>query len=86
MQLLVLYRPNSEYARPTEEYVTEFKKLHPDKEVVLMDIDSVEGIQKAEVYGVVSQPALLALANDLTLQHLWLGNELPLKDEVYGYL
>ena len=86
MQLLVLYRPNSEFARPTEEYVREFKRLHPEKEVVLMDIDSVEGLQKAQLYDVVRHPALLAVANDLNLLNSWVGEQMPLMDEVAAYL
>jgi len=86
MQLLVLYQPKSEFARVTEDYIQDFKRLHPDKEVVLMDVESVEGTEKAKVYDVLRYPALLALANDSTLQNAWSGEQFPLMDEVAAYL
>ena len=88
MQVLILYQPHGEFARRIEEYVENFRQVYPDHEheLTLMDADSVEGSQKAEVYGIMQRPAILALANDGSLLHSWLGSQLPLADEVVGYL
>ena len=86
MKLVVLYQPNTEFARITEEYVQEFKGLHPEAEVVLVDVDSIEGSKQAQLYDVVQYPALLAIANNGSLLNMWSGNLLPLMDEVMGYL
>lgn len=63
-----------------------FGQRYPDSTVVLTDVDSVEGIEQAELYGVVEYPTFLALASDGTLLASWSGEMLPLMDEVAGYL
>lgn len=86
MKLVVLYRPRTEFARITEEYVQEFKGLHPEAEVLLVDVDSIEGSNQAQLYDVVQYPALLAIATDGSLLNMWSGNVLPLMDTVAGYI
>jgi hypothetical protein len=84
MKVVILYRPNSEYARSVEEYVRELK-LRTGKSVELVDVDSREGIQAAELYDSVQQPAVLALADDGHLLQSWIGEYLPLINEVSAY-
>jgi len=84
MKVVVLYRPDSEHARITEQYVQEFKSLHPNVDVVMMNIDSPEGTAETELYGIVQYPALLALTDEGQLLNLWMGKSFPLMDEVYG--
>jgi hypothetical protein len=86
MKLVVLYQPHTEFARITEEYVQEFKGLHPEAEVALVDVDSIEGSKQAQLYDVVQYPALLAIANNGSLLNMWSGSLMPLMDEVMGYL
>ncbi len=86
MKLLILYQPNTEHARTVEEYVHDFNRRYPDSSVVLTDVDSVEGIEEAELYDVVEYPTLLALAQDGSLLSSWSGVPLPLMDAVAGYL
>lgn len=86
MKLLVLYKPKSEHARVVEEYLDDFARLYPDATVEVLDAESVEGVNKSEVYGIWEYPALLALSDDDGFQNMWLGNLLPQKQEIISYL
>ena len=46
MNLAILYHPDNEYSRPTEELVEELK-THTDRNIEFIDVDSREGIEKA---------------------------------------
>jgi hypothetical protein len=86
MKLLVLYKPKSEYARIVEEYIDDFRRLYPDVEIEVLDAESIEGVNKCELYDVLEYPALLALNRDNSPQNMWLGKMLPQKQEVLSYL
>jgi hypothetical protein len=85
MKLVVVYRPNSEHGRPTEEFVHEFSRRHPETRVEVMNIDGRDGGATASLYDVTSYPALLALREDGAASMVWQGERLPLLDEVAGY-
>ncbi len=84
--ILVLYRPISEEARRVEEFVQDFHHLYPDISLVTVDIDSQEGTRLGELYDVLEYPAILAIAGDGSLLNAWLGGNLPLVDDVAGYM
>lgn len=86
MKALVLYRPNSEFARKTEEFVNNFKSRYPDKEIEVLDIDSRQGIVKAELYDVLANPSIMVLQNDGVLSRSWQGQHFPLIDELAAYM
>ena len=85
MKAFILYRPNSEFARPVEEYVREFERQRRHR-IELVNLDTAEGADKARVYDVVQYPALLVTRDDGQLLKLWQGERMPLMDEVSGYL
>ncbi len=84
MKVYVLYRPQSEHARQTEEYLHDFVHAQPTREVQLIDVDSKIGTSLAELYDVMQYPAVLAITNDGQLLKSWQGN-LPLMDELSYY-
>jgi hypothetical protein len=86
MKLIVLYKPRSEHARSLEEYLTDFHTIYPSVEVEQLDAESVEGINKSIVYDILDFPALIATANDGSVINMWIGQMLPQKQEVIGYL
>ncbi|HUD81478.1 MAG TPA: hypothetical protein VMR08_02555 [Patescibacteria group bacterium] len=87
MKLLFLYRPRSEYARELEQYVREFKRLYPDKNVELLDVDSIQGEAKARLYDVVEYPAIIVIRDDdSSLVNYWTGQRLPTMNDVISYL
>jgi len=85
MKALVLYRPNSEFARSVEEFVHDFKS-RTDKRIELMSIDTREGASTAALYDVMQFPSVLAIQDNGSLAKSWTGEHLPLVNDVAGYL
>lgn len=84
MRLVILYRPNSEFARMVEEYARDFEK-NRGHSLELISLETVEGANIAKLYDIVRYPALLAMRDDGQLLKNWEGDGLPLMDEVAGY-
>ena len=38
MKVVVLYRPNSEFARPVEDFMREFEQVYPEHKLELVDV------------------------------------------------
>jgi hypothetical protein len=86
MKLIILYRPNSEYARRVEEFIANFNERHDKHPAEVINVDSREGVSTATLYDVVQYPAILVVGNDGGVQKIWQGPELPLVNEVAGYV
>ncbi|MGH7250118.1 MAG: hypothetical protein ACREGC_04020 [Minisyncoccia bacterium] len=84
MKVYILYRPKSEHARKTEEYVHDFVHAQAARTITLVDVDSKEGSTMAELYDTVQYPAILAVDNGGQLLKSWQG-DLPLTDELSYY-
>lgn len=85
MKAIVLYRPNSEHARAVEEYIREFQR-RTGRNLELLDVDTKEGANMVELYDAVRYPAVIAIADDGRMLSSWLGEPLPLINDVDGYL
>jgi hypothetical protein len=87
MKVLVLYRPNSEFARRVEEFVHNLKTRNDldDRHLEVMDIDSREGAATASLYDVMTHPSVVVVGDDGSYVKSWEGGDLPLLDEVAGY-
>jgi hypothetical protein len=85
MKVLILYRPKSEYGTEVETFVHDFNKLHNGQNLELIDVDSVEGSIKSELYDLLEFPTILALDERGSLLQQWTGVPLPLSDEVAYY-
>lgn len=81
----MLYRPNSEFARMVEQYVTDFRR-QKGRDIELIDIDSREGASVAALHGATQYPCLLVLREDGQQLQIWQGSTLPLMNELLGYL
>jgi len=88
MKLLVLYRPNSEFARQVEGFVRDLQTMHniDERHVQVLDFDSREGSATASLYDLMSQPAILVIGDDGGYVKDWQGPDLPLLSEVAGYI
>lgn len=80
----MLYHPQSETARPVEEFAHDFGK-RTGRKFELLSLESRDGSAMASLYDIVRYPAILALAGDGSLLKSWQGNALPLMDEVSYY-
>lgn len=88
MKVLILYRPNSEHATTVESFVRDFQHQHGIREdkVELVSVNTRDGSSTAALYDVWQFPAILALGDDGRMLNMWLGEPLPLMDEVAGYV
>jgi hypothetical protein len=85
MKVVALYQPKSDHARTVEEYARDFESQR-NKTIELMSLDTVEGAEKANLYGIMQYPAIIAIREDGQLMKDWQGGRLPLMDEVAAYL
>jgi hypothetical protein len=87
MKVLVLYRPNSEFARQVEEFIHDLQTRHnvDERHLEVLDYDSREGSAMASMYDVMSQPSIVIIADDGGYVKSWEGTALPLLEEVVGY-
>jgi len=87
MKVLVIYRPNSEFARQVEEFIHDLQTRHniDERHLEILDYDSREGSAMASLYDVMSQPSILVVGDDGVFVKSWQGSELPLLDEVASY-
>jgi hypothetical protein len=88
MKVLVLYRPDSEFARSVEEFLRGLHDVHniDDRNVKVLNYDSQEGAATASMYDIMTQPAIVVTADDGSYVKHWEGNDLPLMDEVASYV
>jgi hypothetical protein len=85
MRLVIIYRPNSEYSRITEEFVKDYQDRYQFQSVEIVDVDTREGIALVTLYDIMQYPAVLALQNDGSTQKIWQGPQLPPIGEVASY-
>lgn len=85
MKVLILYRPYSEHGRATEEFARDFQIRNHGVRIEAQNIDSRDGGATASLYDVTSYPAVLVIEQDGTLARCWMGETLPLIDEVASY-
>jgi hypothetical protein len=87
MKVLVLYRPNSEFARQVEEFIQGLQMGHglDERQLQVLDYDSRDGAATASLYDVMTQPSVLVIADDGAYVKGWEGSQLPLLEEVVGY-
>lgn len=83
--MVVLYREKSEHRRAVEEFAREFER-RTSKKLDLIDIDMKQGSDMAELYDITEYPAVLATADGGSLQNMWMGEPLPLINEVAAYV
>lgn len=84
MKVLMFYRPKSEFAHGAEMYVKEFER-RSSKTIDIIDIDSREGIQQANLYGVLDHPTFVAVADDGHFLQAWSGKPLPVMNELQAF-
>lgn len=86
MKVVVLYRPNSEHSRLTEEFIHEYRTHHEHASVEVLSVDTREGDAVATLYDVMSYPAILILQDNGSVQKFWQGPSLPRTEDVASYM
>ncbi len=85
MKVLIIYRPNSEHGRQTEEFIHDFQSRNPTQRLEVLNIDSRDGSATATLYDVMDYPSILVLQSDGQIEKSWEGDNLPRLDEVASY-
>jgi len=85
MKVLIIYRPNSEHGRITEDYMRDFQRRYPEQQIDALNVDSREGSMLASLYDITQYPAIMVTQNDGQMQRCWMGEPLPLMDEILSY-
>ncbi len=70
MKAVILYQPNTESETSVLEYVRDFEK-QTSKTLTLVDVDTPDGGEKAQLYDIMRFPALLALNDDGQFIQSW---------------
>ncbi len=85
MRVLILYHPKSEHSGKVEDYAHEYQRFKGNK-LRLVSLETRDGAATASLYDITQYPAILALADDGSLQKLWQGEELPMLGELDPYV
>jgi hypothetical protein len=78
MRVVILYRPNSEHARVTEEFIHNLTSRYPGIEPEVMNLDTRAGAGMAADYDIMQYPGMLVLMDDGSIQKEWQGTVNPL--------
>lgn len=85
MRVAILYHPKSEHGGVVEDYSHDFERHSPGKKLELVSLETVEGAELAKLYDAVRYPAVLAIADDGHLLHIWQEESLPLMRDLDYY-
>ena len=87
MKLLVIYKPDSEYARSVETFVHDFEKRHGSlvRKIEVVNSQSRDAMATMSLYDIMQQPVIMALTDDGQLLQHWTGPDMPLLDDVASY-
>jgi hypothetical protein len=84
MKAVVVYKENSEHARPVIEFLRDFEH-QTGKELEQIDPESREGADFCRTYDIVEYPTIIALDDEGKLLQMWPGLPLPRIMEVSYY-
>jgi hypothetical protein len=85
MRALVFYRRESQSASLADRFAHDFERTTGQK-LELLDVDTPEGTDLARLHDIVQYPAIIVIDSDGKLQNSWQGEDLPLIDNVAGYM
>lgn len=86
--MVVLYRPDSEFARTVEDFLRGLRTVHDldEHQLEIVNYDSRKGSALASMYDIMTQPAIILMNDDGSYVKHWEGSELPLQAEVASYV
>lgn len=84
MNAMVIYKPDTDYARTVEDFLRDFFR-QTGTELKTLNPDTAEGTELCRVYDIVEYPTIIALSDNGQLQNSWRGLPLPTINEVSYY-
>lgn len=85
MKAVVVFKEDSEQARPVLEYLRDFEH-QTGRTLETVDPDSVEGADMCRVYDIVEYPTIVAMSDEGMALNSWRGLPLPTISEVSYYV
>lgn len=85
MRLIIIYKDESDHARPVLDYLRDFKR-QTGHDLEILNPDTPEGDDFCRVYDIVEYPTMLAISDDGQLQNMWRGLPLPTISEASYYV
>lgn len=84
MRVVVVYRENSDHARPVYNFLHDYER-RVGNALETINPDTRDGADFCRLYDVVEYPSVIAVTDTGTLQQLWRGLPMPLINEVSYY-
>ena len=85
MKTFIVYKEESDHARPVIEFLADFYR-QTGKQILTVDPDSRDGADTCRAYDIVEYPTIIALSDDSVMQNIWRGLPLPTISEVSYYV
>lgn len=85
MRVVVVYKEQRDYTRTVIDFLRDFYH-QTGHELETLDPETKEGISLTASYDILEFPAIVAIADDGTLQNIWKGLPLPTISEVSYYV
>lgn len=85
MRTVIIYKPNTDSERQVLDFLHDFKK-QTGHDLETIDPQTAAGTTFCEAYDIVDYPTVLALADNNTMQQMWVGLPLPTIMEVSYYV
>jgi hypothetical protein len=84
MKVYVIYKYESDHARPVLDYLRDFER-RTSRKLEVIDPETREGDTFCRTYDIVEYPTIIATDSNGILQRQWRGLPLPTIDEVSYY-
>lgn len=84
MRVVVISKPETDYARMMEEFLNNFTR-QTGRTLEQLNPDEPDGERFVRAYDIVEYPTIIAISSDGQLQNMWSGRSLPTIDEVNYY-
>lgn len=85
MKAVIVYKSESDHARPVLDYLRDFER-QTGRKLEAVDPDTLEGIDLCRVYDIVEYPTVVAMSDEGMALNSWRGLPLPTISEVSYYV
>lgn len=84
MQVVMVYKPESDHARRVTTFLGDFAR-QTGRTIDELDPETPEGESFCRTYDIMEYPTLIAISNDGHVQNMWRGEAMPTISEVSYY-
>lgn len=85
MRTFVVYKVESDHARPVMDFLRDFER-QTGRQIEVVDPETRAGIATCETYDIVEYPSVVALDDSGVMQNIWRGLPMPTISELSYYV